>query len=56
VDVICRDVIETELEGVNKEDRRVDEEDRGDHGAKRARSTTEEEDGDKEEEEKERCL
>jgi hypothetical protein len=35
VDAICRDAIDTELEGVSKEDRRLDEEDRGDHGAKR---------------------
>jgi len=53
VDAVCKDVIDTELEGVSKEDRRVNEEDRGDHGAKRGRSTTEEGDGDREEEEKE---
>jgi hypothetical protein len=54
VDSICRDVIDTELEGVSNEDnedRRVDEEDLGDHGAKWARSTTEEEDSGRGEEE-----
>jgi hypothetical protein len=56
VDAICRDAIDTEMEGVSKEDIRVDEEDLGDHGAKWARSTTEEEDGDREEEEAERYL
>jgi hypothetical protein len=54
VDTICRDAIDTEMEGVSKEDRRVDEEYQGDHAAKRARSTTEEEeDGDREEKEEE---
>ena len=40
MDAICRDAIDTELEGGSEEDRWVDEEDRRDRGTKRGRSTT----------------
>jgi hypothetical protein len=53
VEAIGWEAIDTELEGGIKEERRVEDEDRGDHGAKRGQSTTEEEGGDREEEEEE---
>jgi hypothetical protein len=39
-----------ELESDNKEERKLEEEDRGDHGLKTGRSTTEEEEEEEEEE------